>query len=237
MLISGYGWRGCAFETEATIEDLQIGFWRAAGRSEKRGFCQIDRLRTDWDAGTVRFERDGEALLAVRVNGTLAGIGGLTVDPVVPSALRMLCFYIQPAFRRGGVGRELVLQLLARMRQNQVVSVNAAAGSVPFWAAMGFTHDPRERRRHILDRASPWRPINARLNLAWWETKLPDSRRLLPSCSLDTIPLGWRWRFVTDSACKGLARSSWRFTYRWWRIGPNSINGSVVTALGFEWRG
>jgi hypothetical protein len=81
---------GMRIETEVIIEDLPGGFdvLRAGG------FHQIDRLRTDWDAGTIRFDRDGEALLAVRVNGTLAGIGGVTVDPVVPSALRMRRFSV-----------------------------------------------------------------------------------------------------------------------------------------------
>jgi GNAT superfamily N-acetyltransferase len=116
---------------------------------------KLEELRTDWDAGTIRFDRDGETLLAVRGNGTLAAIGGLTLEPVVPNALRMRRFYVRPAFRRGGVGRELVVSLLARMRSNQLVTVNAAPGSVPFWEAMGFTRDPREGHTHILDQASP----------------------------------------------------------------------------------
>ena len=57
-------------ETEVIIEDLPIGFdvLRAEARAE--GFARSKGLRTNWHAGTVRFERDGEALLAVRVNGT-----------------------------------------------------------------------------------------------------------------------------------------------------------------------
>jgi hypothetical protein len=44
-------------------------------------------------ARATRFDRDSEALLAVRVGGTLAGIGGLTIDPFVSNALRMRRFY------------------------------------------------------------------------------------------------------------------------------------------------
>jgi hypothetical protein len=54
-----------------------------------------------------RINRRGEALLAVRVNRTLAGIGNLTVDPVVPNALRAA--FLRPVRLSGGVGRELVL--------------------------------------------------------------------------------------------------------------------------------
>jgi GNAT superfamily N-acetyltransferase len=103
----------------------------------------------------TRFDRDGEVLLAVRVNETLAAIGGLTVEPVVPNALRMRRFYVRPAFRRSGVGRELVRSLLARMPSNQVITAYAAPGSVPFWEAMGFTPHPWDGHTHILDRTSP----------------------------------------------------------------------------------
>jgi GNAT superfamily N-acetyltransferase len=142
-------------ETEVIVEDLPAGFDALRAEARAEGFRQIERLLTDWDAGTLRFDRDGEALLAVRVNGTLAGIGGLTVDPVVPNALRMRRLYVRPAFRRGGVGRELVLSLLARRRSDQVVTANVALGSVPFWEALGFTRDLRDGHTHILDRTSP----------------------------------------------------------------------------------
>jgi GNAT superfamily N-acetyltransferase len=86
-------------------------------------------------ARATRFDRDSEALLAVRVGGTLAGIGGLTIDPFVSNALRMRRFCVRPAFRRRNVGRELALSLLTRVRSDQVVTANAAPGSIPFWEA------------------------------------------------------------------------------------------------------
>jgi hypothetical protein len=54
----------------------------------------------------------------------------------VPNALRSRRCYVRAAFRRGGVGRELVLSLLARMQSNQVVAANAAPGNIPFSEAM-----------------------------------------------------------------------------------------------------
>jgi GNAT superfamily N-acetyltransferase len=39
-------------------------------------------------------------------------MGGITVDPIVPEALRMRRFYVRPAFRRTGIGREIGLALL-----------------------------------------------------------------------------------------------------------------------------
>jgi hypothetical protein len=92
---------GMGIETEVIIEDLPGGFdvLRAEARAE--GFIKS----IDWDAGTIRFDRDGEALLAVRVNGTLARIGGLTVDPVVPSALRMRRFSVGGPLRQSPLVR------------------------------------------------------------------------------------------------------------------------------------
>ena len=79
-------------------------------------------LAPDWEACATRFDREGEALLAARVNGVLAGIGGLTVEPVMPSALRMRRFYVRPAFRRRGVGRQLAMALLARAKPTQLIT-------------------------------------------------------------------------------------------------------------------
>jgi GNAT superfamily N-acetyltransferase len=104
--------------------------------------------------GTTRFDRDGEALFAARLNGVLAGIGGLTMEPVVPGALRMRRFYLRPAFRRIGVGRRLVTALLAGVDGERSITVNAGPTSIAFWERLGFNPDPRDGHTHILRRAS-----------------------------------------------------------------------------------
>ena len=142
-------------EIEVVTADLPAGFDELRAEARAEGFRQLDRLATDWEACTTRFNRAGEALLAARVNGVLAGIGGLTVDPIVPSALRMRRFYVRPAFRRGGVGRQLVKALLARAKPNQLITANAAPGSVPCWQAIGFNPDQRDGHTHILRGANP----------------------------------------------------------------------------------
>jgi len=76
------------------------------------GFRFVERLAKDWKAGVTRFDRDGEALVGARVDEVLAGIGRLTVDPVVSGALRMRRFYVRPSFREHGIGRKLVGTLL-----------------------------------------------------------------------------------------------------------------------------
>jgi GNAT superfamily N-acetyltransferase len=139
-------------ELEPVIGDLPAGFETLRAEAVAEGFRQVERLAAEWASRTTRFDRKGEALLAARLNGVLAGIGGLTIEPVVPGALRMRRFYIRPRFRRGGVGRKLATALLERTRHtHRLITVNAAAGSILFWEALGFEPDMREGHTHVLN--------------------------------------------------------------------------------------
>jgi len=78
----------------------------------------------------MRFDRDGEELLAAHMDGVLVAIGGLALDPLVPGAMRMRRFDVRPSFRRHGIGRSLVEGLLEHPRRTgHIVVVNAARGS------------------------------------------------------------------------------------------------------------
>lgn len=85
------------------------------------------------------------------MNDVLAGVGGLTLDPVVPGALRMRRFYVHPAFRRYGVGRKLAMALLERPgTASRRVAVNAGiAGAPAFWEALGFAAEPCCGHTHV----------------------------------------------------------------------------------------
>lgn len=141
---------------EPVIENLPSDFDSMRAEAYAEGYRFVERLATDWQAGTTRFDRDGEALLGAHVDSVLAGIGGLTLDPFVPWALRMRRFYVRPAFRKHGIGRKLVEALLEYSQHaGKVVVVNAARGSSQFWETSGFMPDPREGHTHILRRAPP----------------------------------------------------------------------------------
>jgi GNAT superfamily N-acetyltransferase len=139
-------------QLERVVDHLPAGFDALRTEARTEGFRQVERLATDWEARTTRFDLDGEALLAARVSGVLAGIGGLTIEPVVPNTLRMRRFYVRPAFRRSGVGRHLVTALLAGVRADQLITANAAPVSISFWESIGFTRDARDGHTHILNR-------------------------------------------------------------------------------------
>ena len=129
-------------ELEPALDALPLGFDMLRAEALAEGFRQVERLAADWEAGRTRFDRDGEALLAARLNGVLVGIGGLTMEPVVPGPLRMRRFYIRPAFRR----------ILAGVDGNRFIMVNAAPDSIAFWESLGFNPDPRDGHTHILGR-------------------------------------------------------------------------------------
>ena len=121
------------------------------------GYRFMDRLAVDWASGMMRFDRDGELLLAAHLEDVLAGIGGITLDPVTPGTLRMRRFYIRPAFRRQGIGRRLAAALLQQSRlAGSAVTVNAGTADAPaFWEALGFDPDARDGHTHKLDPEQP----------------------------------------------------------------------------------
>jgi GNAT superfamily N-acetyltransferase len=61
-------------------------------------------------------------------------------------------FYVRPAFRRIGVGRQLVTALLAGVDGERSITVNAAPPSIAFWESLGFNPDLRDGHTHILSR-------------------------------------------------------------------------------------
>jgi GNAT superfamily N-acetyltransferase len=134
---------------QRVIEELPAGLDALRAEARAEGYLFVERLATDWMSGTIRFDRVGEALLAARLNGVLAGIGGLTIEPVVPDALRMRRFYVRLAYRRSGVGRKLVTALLERaVSAGRLVTVNAAPASAAFWESLGFAPDARDGHTH-----------------------------------------------------------------------------------------
>ena len=143
-------------ELESVTGDLPAGFETLRAEALAEGFRHIERLGAEWASRTTRFDREGEALLAARLNGVLAGIGGLTIDPVVPGALRMRRFYVRWQFRLVGVGRKLATALLEQTGDtHRPITVNANPASVAFWESLGFKPDPRDGHTHLLNPEEP----------------------------------------------------------------------------------
>jgi GNAT superfamily N-acetyltransferase len=142
---------------EATLSivgsELPVGLDALRTEARAEGYRFLGRLCAEWASGTVRFDQPGEQLMVARVDGALAAIGGLTVDPVVVGALRMRRFYVSARFRRHGIGRTLASALLEHALCNTaVVTVNAATDSAPFWETLGFVAEPHDGHTHVLVR-------------------------------------------------------------------------------------
>jgi GNAT superfamily N-acetyltransferase len=141
---------------ERVLIELPAGFDTLRAEARAEGYRHLDRLAEEWNCGKMRFDHDGEALFAARVGADLAGIGGLTIDPVLPGALRMRRFYVRKSFRRSGIGRAIAEKLLAQLlTAGRPVTVNGGVGSEPFWESLGFVADRNDGHTHVFARAKP----------------------------------------------------------------------------------
>lgn len=96
------------------IADLPADFGDLIVLSLREDFYAMQRMRDDWDAGTNRFDRPGEILFEARVGARLVGICGLNRDPHADSSEvgRVRHLYVEPEFRRRGVGRALISRIV-----------------------------------------------------------------------------------------------------------------------------
>ena len=83
-----------------------------AARAE--GFEFLDRLIREWVSGANRFEGANEALYGTFVGDTLVGTAGLTFQR--PGLGRVRRVYVRSDFRRKGVARRLMAEVLAFAR-------------------------------------------------------------------------------------------------------------------------
>ena len=114
----------------------------------------IDR----WESGEERYDRSGEQLLVAVTDDGVVGVGGLTICPTVPGALRVRRFYVHPAWRRRGVAAAITSALLASWpREVSVITCNAQASAAAprFWEAMGFEPVDDANITHVLRRPAP----------------------------------------------------------------------------------
>ncbi|MCP1201111.1 GNAT family N-acetyltransferase [Notoacmeibacter sp. MSK16QG-6] len=133
------------------IEELPEPFDALLQDADAEGFDTMSVLRDEWAAGSNRFERPGEVLMLARVDGKTAGIGGITQDFVEASYLRMRRFYVRPAYRRLGVGRQIALHVLEHARPfNRPIVLHADGPDAEvFWPTLGFVPIDRIHTTHV----------------------------------------------------------------------------------------
>lgn len=108
----------------------------------RENFVALRWLRDDWRAGTNTFSAPGEAFYVARCDGRLVGVGGVNQDPYAGEAAvgRLRRMYVLPSFRRMGVGRRLVQQVVEDGREHfHTLRLRTLdAGASAFYEALGF---------------------------------------------------------------------------------------------------
>jgi GNAT superfamily N-acetyltransferase len=123
---------------------------------ERSGSRFVGRLATEWSSGANRFDKPGEALVAARLDGQVVGVCGLNVDPYTADRRvgRVRHLYVMEAYRRHGIGRRLLADVVAAARgpfdRLRLRAANSEAAR--FYEAIGFAPCPEEAdSTHALD--------------------------------------------------------------------------------------
>lgn len=137
--------------------DLDLGVLLA--ESEHVGLRLVRRLVEEWTSGANRFDRPGETLLGAWVDGQVVGVCGLNIDPYAAEegVGRVRHLYVLTAFRRRGVGRQLVAAVIEAARGRfgtlRLRTGNPEAARV--YEAIGFRPSARAAdHTHIMELAS-----------------------------------------------------------------------------------
>ncbi|MCM3628284.1 GNAT family N-acetyltransferase [Paenibacillus glycanilyticus] len=98
------------------VENLK----RLVDESTGEGFRHVLRLANDYEAGTNRFDKEGEALFIAIQHGEIVGICGLNQDPYSSDSRvgRVRRLYVLPSVRRFGIGRMLMESVIAEAKDS-----------------------------------------------------------------------------------------------------------------------
>lgn len=116
---------------------------RLVDESTSEGFRHIKRLVADYEAGTNKFDGDGEALFIAVKEGDIVGVCGLNQDPHAGSkaAGRVRRLYVLPSVRRFGIGRLLMESVITEAKnyyQMLVLKTDHPIADL-FYRSIGFS--------------------------------------------------------------------------------------------------
>ena len=123
-------------------------------RSVAEGHGLVERAVTGWADGSNRFDRNGEAFFLARDDWRVVGMCGLNVDPYLddPRLGRIRHLYVDPQYRRRGIGSSLVESSLTaaaeRFDRVRLRTFDLSAGR--FYVSLGFKPVDEDAATHSL---------------------------------------------------------------------------------------
>ncbi|TCN01324.1 acetyltransferase (GNAT) family protein [Paenibacillus sp. BK033] len=116
---------------------------RLVEESTSEGFRHIKRLVIDYEAGTNKFDGDGEALFIAIKDGDIVGVCGLNQDPHTGSKAvgRVRRLYVLPSVRRFGIGRLLMDSVITEAKNyyQMLVLKTDNPNADMFYQSIGFS--------------------------------------------------------------------------------------------------
>ena len=120
--------------------------------SRLEGLKFLSRLRDEWESGENRFDGSFEQLLALYVDGEMAGVGGLNRDPysAVADTGRLRRLYIGTPYRNQGFGLLLVtsLETAAKPHFRKLVLFTDSLAASGFYQALGYCIEHSDGHNH-----------------------------------------------------------------------------------------
>jgi GNAT superfamily N-acetyltransferase len=148
------------------LHDLPIGSLGVLiAEGEHTGSRFVRRLAEEWATGVNRFDRPGEVLFGAWIDEQLVGVCGLNVDPygAEDRVGRVRHLYVLSAFRRLGVGRRLVTEVLvaARGRFDIVRLRTTNPSAARLYEALGFrpSGEAGGAATHVMELMNPSLPV------------------------------------------------------------------------------
>jgi GNAT superfamily N-acetyltransferase len=123
--------------------------------SRSEGHRNLTRLITEYEDGTNRFDKEGEALFIAINSNEIVGVCGLNQDPSSDSQEigRVRRLYVSPNVRRFGIGRMLMDFVIADARNHYQMLVLKTDNPIAhlFYQSIGFSVLTRsEKNSHFL---------------------------------------------------------------------------------------
>jgi N-acetylglutamate synthase-like GNAT family acetyltransferase len=127
---------------------LHLDIQHLVEESKEEGFQFLEKLVKEYKNGTNTFQKQGESLYGVfNHNNLLVAIGGLNIHPFSNEEKvgRLRRFYISKYYRRRGLGRKLLTEIISEAKKHFTILVlytNTEEAS-DFYLSCGFTKENR----------------------------------------------------------------------------------------------